>query len=96
MIIDSLLEFPASGDVIDLMSAGDAIGNELYFHVVGSGAFTLTTGDTTSGTGATLLSGTADEKFSARVPMGLKRYIKATFSGKCFLTHGPEVLYKDL
>ena len=96
MIISKLDEFQASGDVIDLCAGGDAIGNELYFNVIGSGPFTLTTGDTEGASDVTLLSGTSDGRYSARVPLGLERYVKATFTGEAFFTHAPQYAYADL
>ena len=96
MIIDKSLEFPASGDVIDLKAGGNAIGQELWFHVIGSGAYTLTTGPDTSAAGKTLLSGTSDGEAHVRVPLGLDRYIKATFTGKAFIAYAPQFSYENL
>lgn len=112
MIIDSLLDFGtvalSSGgnlpNVVNVKAPGDAIGDELYFHVQscgseapagGTGATVkLQTSDKVDFSGAVdLLSGTAKlEKgalqFCARMPLGCRKYLRAVVTPTGTFTAG--------
>lgn len=104
MIMDSLLDFGtvalSSGgnlpNVVNVKTPGDAIGDELYFHVQTCGSEVPT-----GGTGATVKLQTADAEnfsdavdlitgtvkleggrmqFCARMPLGCRKYLRAVIT----------------
>ena len=97
MVMDSLLDFGtvalSSGgnlpNVVNVRTPGDAIGDELYFHMQTCGSEVPT-----GGTGATVKLQTADAEnfsgavdlkggkmqFCARMPLGCRKYLRAVIT----------------
>lgn len=101
MIIDSLLEFTAEQPVVSVKEPGEAIGNELYFNVCGADPLAsckLSTGDAEGSCDTVLISGSADEDgfFSARIPFGVKKFLKGEPVGHSHIGFAPQYSFEKI